>query len=203
VPLSEIASGEFGALLASEIEPLTAPAEVGAKATLNEVLPPELIVTGVVRPWMLKPVPVTEADVIVTAAVPPLVSVIGVVFVLPVVTLPNATDVGFAESCGAVPVPLSEIASGEPGALLVIEMLPEALPADAGANCAVKAALEPALMVSGVVSPDMLKPVPDADAAEIVTLAVPELVSVMVCVPLLPTATLPKLKLDGLALNEA
>jgi hypothetical protein len=47
----------------------------------------------------------------------------------------------------------------------------------------------------------MLKPVPDAVACEIVTLADPEFVSVMVCDPLLPTATEPKLTLPGLALS--
>jgi hypothetical protein len=77
-------------------------------------------------------------------------------------------------------VPLSAIVSGEPGALLVIEMLPEVLPVAAGANLAVNEVFEPALIVTGVVRPDMLKPVPDADAAEIVMLAVPEFVSVMV-----------------------
>ena len=62
----------------------------------------------------------------------------------------------------------------------MIEMLPEVLPVAAGANLAVNEVFEPALIVTGVVRPDMLKPVPDADAAEIVMLAVPEFVSVMV-----------------------
>jgi len=44
----------------------------------------------------------------------------------------------------------------------------------------------------------MLKPVPEALAAEIVTLAVPELVNVTVCDALLPTRTFPKLTLAGL-----
>ncbi len=49
--------------------------------------------------------------------------------------------------------------------------------------------------------PVMLNPVPEALAAEIVTLAVPELLNVKVCVPLLPTSTFPKLKLEGLAVS--
>lgn len=36
-----------------------------------------------------------------------------------------------------MPVPLNEIVSGEPGALLVTDMLPSALPAEVGANFAV------------------------------------------------------------------
>src|SRR2546425_2117000 len=59
VPLSGIASGEPGALLTKEIEPVTLPAVVGAKAALNVVLPPAAIVTGTVRPEMVKPAPDT------------------------------------------------------------------------------------------------------------------------------------------------
>lgn len=134
VPESGIASGEPGALLASEIEPFTEPAELGEKATLNVVFWPALIETGVVRPEMLNPVPVTVAELIVSVAVPPLVIVTGVVFVFPSVTFPKATEVGFAEICACKPVPLSGIVAGEPGALLVMEMLPEAVPAVVGAN---------------------------------------------------------------------
>ena len=152
---------------------------------------------------MLNPAPVTVADEIVSEAVPPFVIFTGVVFVLPSVTLPKLTGVGFAEICGCVPVPLKAIVKGEPGALLVIETLPVALPADVGANCAVKVVFPPALIVTGTVNPVMLKPVPDALAAEIVTLAVPELVSVMTSVALLPTKTLPKLYVDGFAVSEA
>ena len=38
VPLKEIASGELGALLTSETEPVTLPAELGVKTTLKVVL---------------------------------------------------------------------------------------------------------------------------------------------------------------------
>lgn len=49
-----------------------------------------------------------------------------------------------------MPVPLNAIVAGETGALLVIEILPGALPADVGANVTVKVRFEPALMVVGV-----------------------------------------------------
>lgn len=91
--------------------------------------------------------------------------------------------------------------SREPDALLVTEALPLALPVADGANCAVKVVFCPAASVSGTVKPVMLKPVPEALAAEIVTLAVPELLNVKVCVPLLPTRIFPKLKLEGLAVS--
>ncbi len=49
--------------------------------------------------------------------------------------------------------------------------------------------------------PATAKPVPEALADEIVMLAVPELVRVIGCIPLLPTATLPKITLVELALS--
>jgi hypothetical protein len=71
----EIASGEFGALLTSEIEPVTFPAVPGANTTLNAVLWPGGIVIGSVSPDVLKPAPVTAALEIVTLAVPPFCNV--------------------------------------------------------------------------------------------------------------------------------
>lgn len=61
VPLMGIASGEFGALLSSEIEPVTLPGVLGAKTALNVMLFPAAIVAGTVRPEMLKPGPKTLA----------------------------------------------------------------------------------------------------------------------------------------------
>jgi hypothetical protein len=75
LPLMEIASGEFGALLTSEIEPVTFPAVPGANTTLNAVLWPGGIVIGSVSPDVLKPAPVTAALEIVTLAVPPFCNV--------------------------------------------------------------------------------------------------------------------------------
>jgi len=85
--------------------------------------------------------------------------------------------------------------------LLVMETLPLALPVTDGANCALNVVLPPAASVSGTDKPVRLNPVPEALAAEMVTLAVPELLNVMVCVPLLPTSTLPKLTLAGLGVS--
>ena len=50
-------------------------------------------------------------------------------------------------------------------------------------------------------SPLVLKPTPVTVACEMVRLAVPELVSVTVCVPLLPTRTFPKARLVGLTVK--
>lgn len=100
VPDSGIESGEFGALLEMEMEPLAEPAVVGSKATLNVRFCPALMVTEGVSPVMLKPAPVTVAAEIVSVELPPFVSVTGVVFVLPVVTFPKLTEAGLGEICG-------------------------------------------------------------------------------------------------------
>ena len=100
----------------------------------------------------------------------------------------------------AVPEPDKAIESGEPGALLTIEMLPDALPAVVGENFAVNDVLCPAFSVEGV-RPVMLNPVPDALPEEIATLAVPEFVRVTLTDPLAPTSRLPKLMLVGFAVR--
>src|SRR5713226_3734127 len=156
-------------------------------------------------PLALKPAPVTVTPEMVTLEFPLLVSVTGNPLLPPTFTLPKLRLVGLAPSknVAATPLPLRAMARGEPGALLLMETLPLALPAAAGENVAVNEVLCPGLRVSGAVMPLMVNPVPEALAAEIVTLAVPELLNVMVCVPPLPTSTFPKLKFDGLGDSAA
>lgn len=199
VPLKVIVAGEFGALLTIEILPLALPADVGAYFALNVVLSPAPNVSGVVIPVVLKPAPVTATEEIVTVAVPPFVRVMVCELLAPIITLPNAALVGDAANCACVPVPLNAIVVGEFGALLTIEMLPLALPAEVGANFALNVVLSPAPNARGVFNPLMLRPVPVTVALDIVMLAVPEFVNVIDCVPLLPTATDPKFTLEGLA----
>ena len=85
--------------------------------------------------------------------------------------------------------------------LLSNETLPEVLPITVGANCTLRLPDCPAGSVSGKVTPLMVKPDPLAPACETVRLALPELVSVTVCVLLAPTSTSPKATLVGLVLN--
>ena len=87
---------------------------------------------------------------------------------------------------------------GEWGALLTSETPPDALPVAVGANCTLKVLDCPAVRVRGEVSPLMLKPAPVTVACGMVKSAVPELVSVIVCVLVVPTTTLPKFTLGGL-----
>jgi hypothetical protein len=98
VPLRAIASGEPGALLTKETEPVALPAVAGAKAALNVVLPPAAIVAGTVRPVIVKPVPDTVAWEIVRLAVPLFFKVMVCEVLFPVTTLPKLTLVGVTES---------------------------------------------------------------------------------------------------------
>lgn len=56
-PLRAIVIGEPGALLATEMLPEALPALDGANVAAKVALFPALIVTGTVRPLMLKPAP--------------------------------------------------------------------------------------------------------------------------------------------------
>jgi hypothetical protein len=97
----------------------------------------------------------------------------------------------------AVPVPESEMESGEFVALLATETLPVAVPVVDGVNVAVSTVLWPGARISPEDAPDALKPAPEIVTPEIVTLALPAFVSVTDCVPLLDTFTLPKLTDDA------
>ncbi len=144
------------------------------------------------------------AAVMFRVAFPELVSVTFWVALLPTFTLLKVTDEGLIPICAcvAVPDPLKLILSGEPGAVLVIEMVPVTLPGDVGPNVTVKGAVCPGVRVCGD-NPLILKPVPVTLLAEIDRLAVPEFVSVTATDAVLPSRTLPKLMLEGLAASEA
>jgi len=98
-------------------------------------------------------------------------------------------------------VPVSETVKVELEALETTVMPPLALPADCGANSALKVTLAPGLSVRGTVGPLMLNPVPVAVACEMVTAEPPVLVSESVKVRLLPTWALPKARLAGLEVS--
>ena len=100
VPLTGIAKGEPGALLVSDTDPFTRPAEVGEKTTLKDEFLPALIDVGKVRPVILKPAPVALPAEIVSVAVPLFVMVIVCELLVPVVTFPKLTLVGLDEICG-------------------------------------------------------------------------------------------------------
>jgi hypothetical protein len=84
-----------------------------------------------------KPVPETDAELTVTAAVPDDVSVNGRVAEEFTVTLPKLNVLALNDNCGvvaAVPVPLNDTVVPPPVALLLIVRLPVADPLAVGAK---------------------------------------------------------------------
>src|SRR5208283_1459856 len=109
------------------------------------------------------------------------------VLLTPTVTFPKLTLAGVTEICACTPVPLSAIVAGEFVALLVIVTLNVV-------GC-------PAVRVSGTVIPATLNPAPLSLICEIVTLELPEFVTVTFCVVLVPVAMLPKPSAVGLVVS--
>jgi hypothetical protein len=136
---------------------------------------------------------------------PVFVSVSVCVDEVPVFTLPKLTlfELKLRVSVAATPVPVSATVAGDPGALLVMVRLPLALPVDVGENCALKVLASPAFNVSGSVNPLVLNALPVTLTWETDNAAVPVLLRWKVWEAVVPTATLPKLELDGVMLNAA
>jgi hypothetical protein len=88
VPDKAISAGEPGALLTTEMLPVAAPEDVGAKTAANEALLPALIVIGQLAPLTLNPATEADAWLTVRVALPLFVSVIVWVALLPTDTLP-------------------------------------------------------------------------------------------------------------------
>jgi hypothetical protein len=162
--------------------PLTFPLLWGVNVTLKVRLWPAFKVVGTLKPLVANPAPVTVAVERCSNDPPVFVRICECDWVLPTCTVPKAMLVGFAARApGARPVPESGMLKEELLALLVMAMLPVALPAALGANVAVKDALCPAFRVAGRLRPLMLKPVPLADACVMVIAELLPLFSVMVC----------------------
>ena len=103
------------------------------------------------------------------------------------------------EWAALAPVPEREMVSAPFEALLAMLMLPLALPVLAGLNVAVSVTDLPAATIVPADTPLALKPAPEMRTFEMITLALPEFVSVTVCWVLLETSTEPKFKLLVLA----
>ena len=168
--------------------PLAAPADVGAKMALNVVDCPALRVNGKFGPVKLKPLPEAAALDTVTLTPPVFVTVTAMVLLLPVVTLPKLTLLGFAvKEPDASPVPESAMLSGELDASDTIATVPLAVPAVVGAKRRLKVTLWFAASVTGADSPLREKPAPLTLACEMVTEVPPVLVKVSDWLELLPT----------------
>jgi hypothetical protein len=166
VPLSEIVAGELAALLTTATLPERLPVEVGAKLTLKDVDCPAARFSGSVIPLLLNPVPVALTCEMETLEFPVLEIVTLWVALVPVARLPKLSDVGDVESWSVVvtPAPPRGITRDEFGALLISVMLPEAVPAEAGAKPMFNADEPPAGTESGRTSPEEVNPVPVSEA---------------------------------------
>jgi len=166
VPLSEIVAGELVALLTTVTLPARLPVEVGAKLTLKDVDWPAARLSGSVIPLVVNPVPLALTCEMETLEFPVLEIVTLCVALDPVARLPKFSEEGDAESCSVVvtPVPPSGTTSDEFGALLISVMLPEAVPAEAGAKPMLNAEEPPAGTESGRTSPEEMNPVPAREA---------------------------------------
>jgi len=166
VPVREIVAGELVALLTTVTLPARLPVEVGAKLTVNDVDWPAARLNGSVIPLVLKPVPVALICEMETLEFPVFEIATLCVALEPVARFPKLSDAGDAESCSVVakPVPLSGTTSDEFGALLTSVMLPEAVPAEAGAKPMVNADEPPAGTESGRARPEEVNPVPAREA---------------------------------------
>ena len=196
VPDRGTLAGEPDALLTTEMLPLTPPLTVGLNCTLRVRFWAGESVTGVLPPPSKKPAPVMVICEMVTFEFPVLVIVtVCAVEDVPVFMLPKLRLVGLMPrvSVAAIPVPARLTLLGDVGALLTIEMLPEAAPADVGTKNALIVVVFPALTFKGRENPLTENPVPDAVSWLMVKVAVPVLVMIKVWDKLLPTTTLPKL----------
>ena len=104
------------------------------------------------------------------------------------------------KSGGTVPVPVRELVCGEPDALSATESEPLKLPVAEGVNVTAIVQLVPGASVEphAVVSAKSLGFIPVRVMPEIMSEALPPLLSVNVCVALVvPLVTLPKLAVDG------
>jgi hypothetical protein len=99
------------------------------------------------------------------------------------------------------PVPDNPIDIGEFVALLVIVALPFTAPGEVGSNDTVRVAFWLGVSVKPAGTPEPVKPVPVTIALEIVTFELPVFVSVTIWETVVPSFTLPKVRLELLALS--
>lgn len=205
LPLSAIDVVGLLAVLVIRTLPETAPTLVGANCAVKLVLWFAASTSGTDSPDALNPVPLALIAEIVALIFPVFVKVIVCGLLLPTDTLPNATLPGLATNVEfvATPVPTMLTTCGEPGALSVKVMLPDAAPLAVGANCALNDRLCPPVSVVGRESPVIPKPFPATVARLIVTLEFPLFVSFTLCVPLCATITFPNVNAEGAIVKPA
>jgi len=121
--------------------PVALPAALGENLAVRDVLCPAVNVDGADRPVVLNPVPDVLTCEMVALAVPEFVRVTVTDPLAPTSRLPKLMLDGFAVRFPCTPVPSSPIDTVGLLAVLVMRMLPAALPMVVGVNCAEKLVL--------------------------------------------------------------
>jgi hypothetical protein len=206
VPLRLTATAAFAVeLLVIASEPVAALAAVGANFTVSDAVCFGFSVKGKVTPEIVKPVPLSEGALTVTAAVPVEVKVTGNVALDPNATLPKFRLVGLTVNnrvLVVVPAPLRlTVLLALAEEVLLTVNAPATVPVVTGANFTWSVTVCCGLRVSGKEAPVTLNPVPLIVAELIFTATAPVEVKVTGKVELEPTVTLPKLRLPGLTVN--
>ncbi len=200
-PLPVSAIDTAPALLAIVMEPIAVPRAAGANVAFSGAVCPGVSVVLALGPLTLKPAPEIVTLDMVTFAFPAFVRVTPSEAVVPTKILPKSRLLLLELSSGvdASAVPLTEITKGEIKASLIREIDPALVPAVLGAKTMLNVAFCPAATLIGRTSPDVPKPAPVTLAAEIVTPAFPLFCNVIVCELVVPTVTIGKLALVGVA----
>ena len=200
MPDKLIVSGEV-LLVTVMLAPVTAPGAVGANTTVKVADCPGVSTVPFGTPLALNPAPVTATPEIVMLEFPLLVIDVVSEALLPSFTFPKLNVDGFAPSdkLAAVPVPDRLITKGEGVPFVVSVMLPVTVVELDGVKTALNGALPPAAIVVAAERPDSVKPGPETAICENVSIALPLFASVILCELLVPTVTVPKVTLVGLA----
>lgn len=202
VPVAPAVVEEGWALLTNVRVALSAPVTCGLKVMVKGRLWPAVITAGSDNPLIAKRELFVLAPVTVTLA-PLALRFPEAVPLAPTATFPTARVAGATVSWPAVTVavPVSPMLNVAFDPFEVMVTLPLPLPADCGEYVTVKFVLCPAARFMGAEIPLSAKPVPLIATCEIVTVEPPVFVTVSDNGSLLPTCTVPKLKLAGFALN--
>src|SRR5579863_6434206 len=198
VPVSDSVVVEGEASLETVKVALAAPAVCGLNVIVKGTLWPAATVTGRGSPPTLKTELLVLAAVTVTLA-PVALNVPEAVPLVPSTTLPTPSVVGetFNWPTVVVPIPDTEIVRDALDAVDVRVTAPFTLPDEVGANVTSNVALCPAVSVTGALIPPSVNPAPLMLACEMVTLELPELVTLPERDCVFPMVTLPKLRLFG------
>jgi hypothetical protein len=204
VPVSETVCGEPEALSAMESVALKAAADEGVKVIEMRQFEPAAsdVPQVLVCEKLLAPVPPRVMAVMLSAALPVLLSVtVCAALETPLVAV-NVNEDGVTEATGArtgVPVPISEIVWGEAAALSAMESVALKAATDEGVKVTEMLQLKPAgsEVPQALVSAKLEAPVPAIVTPVMVSAALPAFVSCTVCAALEVPLTAVKVSPEG------